>query len=92
VEDSKTGNKQAHTESRDGDVVRGEYSLLEADGTMRIVQYTADPRNGFQAVVKRAGHAPEVFGAPAAPKQPKQPQQQSSTYNNDDDDDDDEDY
>lgn len=89
MEDSKTGNKQSHTESRDGDVVRGEYSLLEADGTMRIVQYTADPRNGFQAVVKRAGHAPEVFGAPAkAPAAPK-PQQHSSTYNNDDDDDDD---
>ncbi|XP_059478529.1 cuticle protein 7-like [Neocloeon triangulifer] len=73
VEDSKTGNKQTHHESRDGDMVRGEYTVLEPDGSMRIVQYTADPRNGFQAVVKRAGQAPEVHRATAtaAPKGPK---------------------
>ncbi|KAF4516905.1 hypothetical protein B566_EDAN007993 [Ephemera danica] len=76
IEDSKTGNKQSHEESRDGDVVRGQYTVLEPDGSMRIVQYTADPKNGFQAVVKRTGHAPEVHGAPSPPEQHNQHEQE----------------
>ncbi|XP_030246651.1 larval cuticle protein A3A-like, partial [Drosophila navojoa] len=40
-------------EERDGDVVRGEYSLVDSDGYKRIVQYTSDPENGFNAVVNR---------------------------------------
>jgi Insect cuticle protein len=35
----------------------GGYSLYEPDGTKRIVEYTADDKNGFNAVVKRVGHA-----------------------------------
>lgn len=35
----------------------GAYSLAEPDGTTRIVEYTADKHNGFNAVVKRIGHA-----------------------------------
>lgn len=42
---------------RVGDVVKGEYSLKEPDGTIRIVKYTADDKNGFNAVVIRKGHA-----------------------------------
>lgn len=48
VEDPHTGNLQNHKEHRDGDVVRGEYSLVEPDGSIRLVRYTADPKNGFQ--------------------------------------------
>lgn len=48
VEDPHTGNLQNHKESRDGDVVHGEYSLVEPDGSVRLVRYTADPKNGFQ--------------------------------------------
>ncbi|XP_075970795.1 cuticle protein 8-like [Anticarsia gemmatalis] len=56
VEDPHTGNLQNHKEQRDGDVVRGEYSLVEPDGSVRLVRYTADPKNGFQATVhKKAG-------------------------------------
>lgn len=33
-------------ESRSGDVVQGSYSLVEPDGTRRIVEYTADPVQG----------------------------------------------
>ncbi|XP_071455818.1 adult-specific cuticular protein ACP-20-like [Hetaerina americana] len=44
-------------ETRDGDVVKGAYSLHEADGTVRVVEYTADKHNGFNAVVKRQGKA-----------------------------------
>jgi len=36
-------------------VVQGAYSLIEADGTRRIVEYTADPVHGFNAVVRREG-------------------------------------
>lgn len=54
VEDPHTGNMQSHQESRDGDTVHGQYSVLQADGTTRIVRYTADPINGFQATVEYA--------------------------------------
>ncbi|XP_022122172.1 cuticle protein 21 [Pieris rapae] len=57
VEDPHTGNQQNHKEYRDGDVVHGEYSLVEPDGSLRLVKYTADPKNGFQATVhKQANH------------------------------------
>ncbi|EDW81784.1 uncharacterized protein Dwil_GK10832 [Drosophila willistoni] len=53
VDDKLTGDNKAQVEERDGDVVRGEYSLIDADGYKRTVQYTADPINGFNAVVNR---------------------------------------
>ncbi|KAJ8683136.1 hypothetical protein QAD02_018928 [Eretmocerus hayati] len=53
VQDSLTGDSKAQYETRDGDVVQGSYSLIEADGTRRVVEYTADPINGFNAVVHR---------------------------------------
>ncbi|XP_021930496.1 cuticle protein 7-like [Zootermopsis nevadensis] len=51
VEDPLTGNSQNHKETRDGDVVKGQYTVLDPDGTTRTVTYTADPQNGFQATV-----------------------------------------
>ncbi|XP_072747899.1 cuticular protein 4 [Anoplolepis gracilipes] len=53
VQDTLTGDAKSQHESRNGDVVSGSYSLLEADGTRRIVEYTADPVNGFNAIVRR---------------------------------------
>ncbi|XP_067213019.1 larval cuticle protein A2B [Linepithema humile] len=53
VQDALTGDAKSQHESRNGDVVSGSYSLIEADGTRRIVEYTADPVNGFNAVVRR---------------------------------------
>lgn len=38
-------------------MVKGQYSLVEPDGTIRTVDYTSDPHNGFNAVVTRSGHA-----------------------------------
>lgn len=61
VHDSLTGDAKSQQETRDGDVVQGSYSLLEADGTRRTVDYTADPVNGFNAVVRK-----EPAGAPVA--------------------------
>jgi hypothetical protein len=57
VKDPHTGDHKSQWEVRDGDVVKGEYTLDEADGTTRIVQYTADDKHGFQAVVKKVGKA-----------------------------------
>ncbi|XP_038113753.1 larval cuticle protein A2B [Culex quinquefasciatus] len=67
VKDSLTGdNKQQH-ETRDGDVVSGQYSLVEPDGTRRTVDYTADPVNGFNAVVSKSADAAIVKTVAAAP-------------------------
>ncbi|XP_061710162.1 cuticle protein 19-like [Cydia pomonella] len=60
VEDPHTGDKKSQHESRDGDVVKGYYSLHEADGTVRIVHYTADKKTGFNAVVTHEGHAKHI--------------------------------
>ncbi|KAF4521985.1 hypothetical protein B566_EDAN012534 [Ephemera danica] len=57
VADALTGDNKHQEETRNGDVVQGSYSLVEADGTRRVVQYTADPINGFNAVVNKEGAA-----------------------------------
>lgn len=57
IHDGLTGDAKSQHESRDGDVVKGQYSLIEADGTRRIVDYTADPVHGFNAVVTKEGQA-----------------------------------
>ncbi|XP_026328911.1 cuticle protein 7-like [Hyposmocoma kahamanoa] len=57
VADGHTGDQKSQWEARDGDVVKGQYSLVEPDGTVRTVNYSADDHNGFNAVVSRAGHA-----------------------------------
>ena len=43
--------------------ILGGYSLQEPDGTTRVVEYTADKHNGFNAIVKKIGHAhhPQVY-------------------------------
>lgn len=53
VNDFHTGDIKAQHESRDGDRVQGEYSLVEPDGSIRTVEYTADKHSGFNAVVRR---------------------------------------
>jgi Insect cuticle protein len=57
VKDDKTGDHKSQWEHRDGDVVHGEYTLDEADGTKRVVKYHADDKHGFTAVVEKIGHA-----------------------------------
>lgn len=61
VNDVLTGDNKAQEEIRDGDVVKGYYSLVEADGSVRRVNYYADPLNGFNAVVSKS--LPGVIGA-----------------------------
>ncbi|XP_034234470.1 cuticle protein 19-like [Thrips palmi] len=57
VNDPHTGDHKSQWEERDGDVVKGEYSLVEPDGSIRTVSYTADGHNGFNAVVTKSGKA-----------------------------------
>lgn len=67
VHDPHTGDIKQQYEERDGDVVKGSYSLVEPDGSIRIVEYTADDHNGFNAVVKKIGpshHPAPVHHAP----------------------------
>ncbi|EDW34077.1 GL21769 [Drosophila persimilis] len=65
VKDAISGDSKTQVESRDGDVVQGQYSLNDADGYRRIVDYTADPINGFNAVVRREPLVAAVAAAPA---------------------------
>lgn len=53
VHDEHTGDIKEQQESRHGDNVEGHYSLVEPDGHRRIVHYTADEHNGFNAKVER---------------------------------------
>ncbi|KAH8417234.1 hypothetical protein KR222_006828, partial [Zaprionus bogoriensis] len=68
VQDALSGDSKSQVEERDGDVVRGEYSLVDADGYKRTVQYTSDPENGFNAVVNRVpiDHVVKTVAAPVA--------------------------
>jgi hypothetical protein len=61
VQDTLTGDSKGHQESRNGDAVQGQYSLVEPDGSVRTVTYTADDVHGFNAVVDRS--APTVTKA-----------------------------
>lgn len=63
VNDGQTGDDKSQQEERDGDRVRGSYTLKEADGTIRTVEYTADDQNGFNAVVSRSGVASHPSGS-----------------------------
>ncbi|CAG9784939.1 unnamed protein product [Diatraea saccharalis] len=46
VEDPHTGDHKTQHETRDGDVVKGFYSLHEPDGSIRTVEYAADKKSG----------------------------------------------
>ncbi|XP_065163221.1 histidine-rich glycoprotein-like [Atheta coriaria] len=57
VEDAHTHDMKSQEEHRDGDVVKGHYKVVQPDGRTRIVHYTADEHNGFNAEVTYSGHA-----------------------------------
>lgn len=52
MDDPKKGHSHGHSETRDGSQVTGEYTVMEPDGVLRRVQYTADAENGFRASVQ----------------------------------------
>ncbi|KAL4112893.1 hypothetical protein QTP88_016612 [Uroleucon formosanum] len=71
VNDPKTYDVKSQSEYADGNGnIKGSYSLLEADGSTRVVEYTADDQSGFNAVVKKieggykAAYPVPVYTAP----------------------------
>ncbi|XP_055851559.1 cuticle protein 7 [Episyrphus balteatus] len=61
VHDVGTGDIKDQQEIREGDQVRGRYSLIEPDGNRRVVEYSSDPLLGFNANVR---HEPSPYQAP----------------------------
>lgn len=53
VHDPESGDVKSHWESREGDAVIGAYTVHDPDGVVRVVEYTADPDNGFNALVSK---------------------------------------
>ncbi|KAG8236742.1 hypothetical protein J437_LFUL016997 [Ladona fulva] len=53
VEDKSTGDIKSHEEERNGDLTKGKYSVHDADGLVRTVDYVVDGPSGFQASVMR---------------------------------------
>ncbi|KAL4712946.1 hypothetical protein ACJJTC_012016 [Scirpophaga incertulas] len=51
VNDPNTGDVKNQHESRRGDIVLGQYQLVQPDGVLRTVEYRADDHRGFQATV-----------------------------------------
>ncbi|KAI8429076.1 hypothetical protein MSG28_007642 [Choristoneura fumiferana] len=56
VDDPHTGDHKSQHEHRDGDVVKGYYSLHQPDGSVRDVHYHGDKHSGFHADVKHSTH------------------------------------
>ncbi|XP_070494770.1 cuticle protein 21 [Chironomus tepperi] len=92
VKDDEFTNYQNRKESRDGNVIKGSYSVVDSDGFIRTVTYTADPKEGFKAevvreptdiVIKVPTPAPQTqqqqHGQLFRSNQPK-PQQQQQQY------------
>ncbi|XP_017787189.1 PREDICTED: cuticle protein 8-like [Nicrophorus vespilloides] len=55
VQDAHTGDVKNQHEERDGDVVKGYYTLVQPDGVTRTVHYSADSHSGFNANVEYKG-------------------------------------
>lgn len=53
MKDDEFTNYQNRKEVRDGGVIKGSYSVVDSDGFIRTVKYTADPKEGFKAEVIR---------------------------------------
>ncbi|RVE52457.1 hypothetical protein evm_002851 [Chilo suppressalis] len=51
VADSRTGDIKTVWETKEGDTVKGQYSVVQPDGSTKTVEYSAGPDTGFKAVV-----------------------------------------
>jgi hypothetical protein len=80
VNDAQTYDVKSQSESLKNGYTVGQYSLIDADGLRRTVDYTADDHNGFQATVRRepVGHA---YPSYAAPSYTAPPHYQAPAYN-----------
>lgn len=80
VKDLHTGDLKSQWEHREGDVVKGSYSLMEPDGSIRTVDYTADSRNGFNAVVSKTGKNVHPAAPAPVPRHPYESHSSSLQY------------
>ncbi|XP_013135516.1 PREDICTED: uncharacterized protein LOC106100988 isoform X2 [Papilio polytes] len=55
VADEQTGDIKNVWDSKDGDIVKGQYSVLDADGSVRTVEYTASPDASVNAAANNDG-------------------------------------
>ena len=62
VNDPHTGDAKEQREQRDGDVVKGQYSVVEPDGSVRTVDYVADWETGFHATVSKSAPTAHKIG------------------------------
>ncbi|XP_026471464.1 cuticle protein 19-like [Ctenocephalides felis] len=63
VNDHHTGDVKSQHEVRDGEAEKGQYSLVEPDGSVRTVKSVANDRDGFQtAVVSKTGPTVHSLG------------------------------
>lgn len=53
MKDDEYTNYQNRKEVRDGGIIQGSYSVVDSDGFIRTVKYTAHPKDGFKAEVIR---------------------------------------
>lgn len=60
VQDPTTGDSKSKHEVRQGDIVTGAYTVVGPDGTKRTVEYTADAKHGFKAVLSEEPVDPPV--------------------------------
>ncbi|XP_060869997.1 cuticle protein 7-like [Metopolophium dirhodum] len=82
VNDPHTYDVHSQSEYSDGNgYVKGTYSLLEADGSTRVVEYTADDHSGFNAEVKKIEGHSQGYKAPySAPAPAYKPAYSAPAY------------
>ncbi|XP_052132222.1 uncharacterized protein LOC113201683, partial [Frankliniella occidentalis] len=66
VDDRASGVVNDRWEQRNGDFVKGQYSLLDPDGKVRTVDYEVDGERGFHAVVRTQYPAPSLLSIQSA--------------------------
>lgn len=79
VNDPHTGDIKSQHESRRGDIVIGQYSLVQPDGVKRTVDYTANDNTGFLATVNnqvRNAHQEQSSRRYKVPEQTTRPSNQ----------------
>lgn len=70
MKDDEFTNYQNRKEVRDGAVIKGSYSVVDSDGFIRTVKYTADPKEGFKAeVIREPTDIVVKIPTPAPPQQ-----------------------
>ncbi|CAH1982742.1 unnamed protein product [Acanthoscelides obtectus] len=86
VKDYHTGDIKNQWEKKHGDTVTGHYSVVEPDGSVRTVEYSADDKTGFNAVVKHSGPSQHISYPKHATShkevtlQPSEPHEETSQY------------